>query len=107
MRDRGADAAPVHAGAARRGTLALKRDPGAGVDPLLAANRDLERDAAAAAVKATLPAFFPGGRQAAVRLAGPDEWDAYGAVDAGERAASPTRRSPAAFTNEFLPGEGV
>ena len=42
-----------------QGHAALRSDPAAGVEPLLKANPDLDRDLQLESVKATLPVFFP------------------------------------------------
>jgi putative hydroxymethylpyrimidine transport system substrate-binding protein len=92
--------------ALQSGALAVKADPAAGVDPLLAANRDLQRPLQLAAVKATTAAFFPAKPNQPYGWQDPDEWKAYGEwmQSNGLLTHPPTA---AAFTNEFLPGEGV
>ncbi len=90
-----------------RGHEALRRDPRAGIDPLLRANRDLDRGLQTAVVQATLPAFFPADRGRPFGYQDPAEWQAFGRflLSAGllERREDPVR----ALTNEFLPGEGL
>lgn len=91
-------------GALARGAASLRRNPSAGVDALVGANRDLDRKLQAAAVKATLPRFLPpAGRP-------------YGWLDARQWAAfgewmqahDLTKRGAAgSFTNRFLPGQGL
>ena len=57
--------------ATARGHEALQADPQVGVDALLEADPGLDRGLQEAAVKATLPVFFPDGPRAPVRLPGP------------------------------------
>ena len=89
-----------------RGHEALRDDPNAGVDPLLRANRDLDRGLQEASVRATLPVFFPTDEQQPFGYMDPQEWVAYGRWmaenDLLKRREDPRR----AQTNEFLPGEG-
>jgi putative hydroxymethylpyrimidine transport system substrate-binding protein len=89
-----------------QGHQALRRDPATGVDPLLKANRDLERRLQLASVKATLPAFFPADRRRPFGWQEPTEWAAY----TRWMFDSKLLKHPAvgrAFTNEFLPGQGL
>ena len=89
-----------------RGHEALRGDLDAGLDPLLAANRDLTRHLQLASLKATLPAFFPSGARPFGYM-DPTQWRSYATWmrDNGlvERAPDAGR----ALTNEFLPGEGL
>ena len=89
-----------------RGHEALREDARTGVDPLLAANKDLERDLQEAVVKATLPVFFPEDDERAFGYMEEGEWATYGRWmadnDLLKRREDPRR----ALTNEFVPGEG-
>ncbi len=89
-----------------RGHEALRQDVRAGVDPLLRANRDLERGLQEASVRATLPVFFPDDEDRAFGYMEEGEWIAYGRWmaenDLLKRREDPRR----ALTNEFVPGEG-
>ncbi|HEX2085444.1 MAG TPA: ABC transporter substrate-binding protein [Solirubrobacteraceae bacterium] len=89
-----------------RGHEALRKDPSAGIEPLLEANRDLERGLQEAVVRKTLPVFFPEDEDRAFGYMAPREWSAYGRwmAEAGllTRREDPLR----AMTNEFVPGEG-
>ncbi len=89
-----------------RGHEALREDVRAGVDPLLRANRDLERGLQEASVRATLPVFFPDDEDRAFGYMEEGEWVEYGrwmaANDLLKRREDPRR----ALTNEFVPGEG-
>jgi putative hydroxymethylpyrimidine transport system substrate-binding protein len=89
-----------------RGHQALRDDARAGVDPLLKANRDLERGLQEASVKATLPVFFPEDDDRAFGYMDEAEWVAY-ARWMGENELLTRREDPRrALTNEFVPGEG-
>ena len=89
-----------------RGHQALRDDPDAGVGPLLEAGKDLDADLQRAAVKATLPVFFPEDPKRPFGWMDSGEWRAYGRwmTENGllERGEDPAR----ALTTEFLPGEG-
>jgi putative hydroxymethylpyrimidine transport system substrate-binding protein len=89
-----------------QGHAALREDPDSGVDPLLAANKDLDRGLQRAAVKATLPVFFPEDEEQPFGWMDEQEWLAYGRWmfenDLLTRQEDPRR----ALTTEFLPGEG-
>ena len=90
--------------AVARGAAALQRDPASGTEALLEANRDLDPKLQAAVVKATLPYFrSPGNRPYGWHDR--REWTSFGEwmADAGltERGAA------GAFTNRFLPGQGL
>ena len=73
--------------ATARGHRLLEKDPDAGIDALMKASNGLDRGLQEAAVKATLPVFFPDDEDTAVRLAGPGRVGRLRALDAGERAA--------------------
>jgi putative hydroxymethylpyrimidine transport system substrate-binding protein len=90
--------------ALRRGEMALKRDPAAGVRALVNANRDLDPKLQSASVKATLPYFAPPagkpyGWQDPKRWADFARWmQDNGLIKSGAAGAS---------TNRFLPGAAV
>ena len=89
-----------------QGHAALRRDPASGVDPLLRANRDLDRGLQEASVRATLPVFFPEDEDQPFGWMEESEWVAYARwmFDNGliKQPEDPRR----ALTTEFLPGEG-
>jgi putative hydroxymethylpyrimidine transport system substrate-binding protein len=89
-----------------RGAAAVKADPAAGVDPLLKANKDLQRGLQLASVRRTLPVLFPADATRPFGWQDPREWAGYGRWLLQNRIV---KRLPAAgaMTNEFLPGEGV
>lgn len=88
------------------GLAAIKRDPNAGVNPLLAANTDLKRPLQLASVKATLPVFTPpaGKPYGYMDRA---QWNAYGQWMFDHELLSKPPNAAAAFTDEFLPGQGL
>ncbi len=90
-----------------QGMKALRRDPQAGIGPLLQANPDLDRRLQEASVKATMPAFFPSDTSKPFGYMVPAEWAAYALwMDRNGLLRAPVDPG-AASTNEFLPGEGV
>jgi putative hydroxymethylpyrimidine transport system substrate-binding protein len=89
------------------GMKALKRDPNAGIDPLMKANPDLDRRLQEASVKATMPVFFPADTSKPYGYMNPVEWAAYGDWMARNRLLAKPPDAARALTNEFLPGEGV
>lgn len=88
-----------------RAHKSLRENPGAGVTALLKANPELERGLQAAVVDATLPVFFPSDKEKPWGWQEPREWQAYSKwmLDNG-LITQPA--SPAALTNDLLPGEG-
>jgi putative hydroxymethylpyrimidine transport system substrate-binding protein len=92
--------------ALRQGTEAVRANPATGIDPLLKANKDLDRGLQLAAVKATLPVFFPEDPERPFGWQDPEEWRLYGAwLRENDIVKNPPTQ--AVLTNEFLPGEGV
>ena len=93
--------------ATARGHELLEDDPGKGVDALLEADPGLDRGLQEAAVKATLPVFFPEDEDRPFGFQDPEEWAAYERWmrDSGLLKQPVGERAP--LTNEFLPGEGL
>jgi putative hydroxymethylpyrimidine transport system substrate-binding protein len=89
-----------------QGMEAIRKDPAAGVDPLLAANKDLDRRLQTESVEATLDAFFPADSS---KPFGWMDGAAWGRYAAWMRSNGLLRNGDGrgAVTNEFLPGEGV
>jgi putative hydroxymethylpyrimidine transport system substrate-binding protein len=89
-----------------KGTADLAEDPAAGLDPLLEANPDLDRATQEAQLEATIPVLqAPEGKP--YGWMEPEEWEAFARwMQESEqlRSGAVVRR---AFTNEFLPGEGI
>jgi putative hydroxymethylpyrimidine transport system substrate-binding protein len=89
-----------------QGMNALRKDPSSGIDPLLRANRDLDRRLQEASVRATMPVFFPADRAKPFGSMAPAEWAAYGTWMARNRLLRNPPDAGSALTNEFLPGQG-
>jgi putative hydroxymethylpyrimidine transport system substrate-binding protein len=90
-----------------QGMKSLKANPQTGIDPLLRANRDLERPLQEASVKATMPVFFPADTSKPFGYMEPSEWGAYGQWMAQNKLLRAAPAPGAALTNEFLPGQGI
>jgi len=90
-----------------QGMKALKQDPATGIDPLLRANRDLDRKLQEASVKATMPVFFPADTSKPFGFMAPGEWAAYGDWMARNRLLRNPPDAARALTDEFLPGQGI
>jgi putative hydroxymethylpyrimidine transport system substrate-binding protein len=93
--------------ATARGHEALRKDPGVGVDALLDADPGLDRGLQEAAVKATLPVFFPEDDAHPFGYQDAGKWQDYidwmranDLIDADQTAEQ-------VLTNEFLAGEGL
>jgi putative hydroxymethylpyrimidine transport system substrate-binding protein len=92
--------------ATARGHKTLEKDPSAGVDALMEAAPDLDRGLQEAAVKATLPAYFPPkGKDLPWGWQDPASWDAYGRWMLQNGLLKRPPNAVRALTNEFLPGE--
>jgi putative hydroxymethylpyrimidine transport system substrate-binding protein len=89
-----------------QGMNALRKNPDSGIDPLMRANRDLDRRLQEASVKATMPVFFPAARAQPFGFMNPTEWAAYGDWMARNRLLRTPPDAARALTNEFLPGQG-
>jgi putative hydroxymethylpyrimidine transport system substrate-binding protein len=89
-----------------RGTKALAERPDAGLDPLIGANPDLDRPTAQAQLDATLPVLqAPDGKP--YGWMEPAEWTAFARWMQQEGQLKTGAVVERAFTNEFLPGEGI
>jgi putative hydroxymethylpyrimidine transport system substrate-binding protein len=89
-----------------RGTRQLARDPDTGVQALLEANPDLDPKLQRAVVEVTLPLFLPvDGRPFGWQA--PGEWQAFAAWMRENRLLTEIPDAGGAFTNEFLPGQGL
>jgi putative hydroxymethylpyrimidine transport system substrate-binding protein len=89
-----------------RGTRQLARNPDRGVQALLDANPDLDPKLQRAVVEVTLPLLRP----AAGRPFGwqaPGEWQAFAAWMRENRLLTEIPDAGGAFTNMFLPGQGL
>jgi len=84
----------------------VRNDPTVGVDALVKADKGLDRDLQEAAIKATLPVFFPKDDQPWGWME-PVDWANYERwMRANQLLKRPPSEAPP-LTNEFLPGEGL
>ncbi|HEX8102502.1 MAG TPA: ABC transporter substrate-binding protein [Solirubrobacteraceae bacterium] len=93
--------------ATARGHQRLREDPAAGIDALLAANSELDRKLQEAAVKATLPVFFPADASKPFGYQDTDEWRRYGEWMRSKGLVKRPPNANRALTNEFLAGQGL
>jgi putative hydroxymethylpyrimidine transport system substrate-binding protein len=89
-----------------QGYAAVRRNPQAGIKPLLAANPDLDPKLQLASVQATLPVFFPVGGKPFGWMA-PGEWARYGDWMFQNKLLKNAPNAARALTDEFLPGQGL
>ena len=85
----------------------VRDNPTVGVDALVAADKGLDRGLQEAAIKATLPVFFPADTSKPWGYQEPVDWANY---ERWMRANKLLTRAPSEappLTNEFLPGEGL
>ncbi|WP_445149107.1 ABC transporter substrate-binding protein [Baekduia sp. Peel2402] len=92
--------------AVSRGAKAVKADPAVGADALVKADSSLDRGLQLAAVKATLPVFFPEDTNFPFGYMNADEWKIYGQWMVDNKLVT-TLPTPTSLTNEFLPGRGI
>jgi putative hydroxymethylpyrimidine transport system substrate-binding protein len=90
-----------------RGHEALRKNIDTGVDALVKANPDLKASLQRAQVKATLPVFFPTAKDKPFGFQNPREWQRYTVWMAENKLVPDANVGQRAFTNEFLPGEGI
>ena len=90
-----------------RGHELLRKDVDTGVDALVEANPDLDRKLQRAQVSATLPVFFPADDERPFGFQDPRAWRRYAQWMAEKKLLPGTESAQRAFTNEFLPGEGI
>jgi putative hydroxymethylpyrimidine transport system substrate-binding protein len=94
--------------ATARGTRLVEQNPQKGVDALLEADRGLDPGLQAAAIKATLPVFFPEDEDRPFGWQDPTQWSAYEMwMRSHGLLKRPEQGERAPLTNEFLPGEGL
>jgi putative hydroxymethylpyrimidine transport system substrate-binding protein len=94
--------------ATARGTRLVEQSPQKGVDALLEADRGLDPGLQAAAIKATLPVFFPEDKDRPFGWQDPTQWSAYEMwMRSQGLLKQPEQGERAPLTNEFLPGEGL
>jgi putative hydroxymethylpyrimidine transport system substrate-binding protein len=90
-----------------RGHERVRKDPAVGVDALVKADRNLKPGLLRAQIKATLPAFFPKASSRPFGFQDPDQWRRYAKWMSDNKLLAGPARVNRAFTNEFLPGEGI
>jgi putative hydroxymethylpyrimidine transport system substrate-binding protein len=91
--------------ATSQGTRLLTRDPNAGLEPLLKADKSLDAAAQQASLKVTLPVFFPENKAKPWGWLEPVDWANY---ERWMRAQNLLKRPPSEappLTNEFLAAE--
>ncbi|MBJ7243628.1 MAG: ABC transporter substrate-binding protein, partial [Solirubrobacteraceae bacterium] len=93
-------------GALQRGTKAAKANPAAGIKALRAAAPKLSKRDAAATVAATLPILFPAARRP-FGWQEPSQWQTFADWMKRNELLATAVDSAQAYTNEFLPGEGL
>ncbi len=93
-------------GALARGTRDLQRDADSGVEALLRANRELDEELQRAVVAETLPVFAPP-RGKPYGFHDPKEWDEFTSFLRETGALEDFVAPGEAYTNEYLPGEGL
>ena len=93
-------------GALQRGTKAAKASPAAGIKALRAAAPKLSKRDAAATVAATLPVLFPAARKP-FGWQEPSQWQTFADWMKRNELLATAVDSAQAYTNEFLPGEGL
>jgi putative hydroxymethylpyrimidine transport system substrate-binding protein len=92
-------------GALSRGVRDLQRNPANGINALLKANADLDPRLQKASLKVTLPSFLaPPGKPYGWQ--DPAEWSAF-ATWMHQNGILKGSSAAGAFTNEFLPGQGL
>jgi putative hydroxymethylpyrimidine transport system substrate-binding protein len=90
-----------------RGHQRLRSDISAGVGQLVKANPDLDAKLQRAQVKATLPVFFPADKSHPFGYQDPRQWQRYSKWMSDNGLIPRPEIAQRAFTNEFLPGEGI
>ena len=90
-----------------RGHERLRKDVDIGVDALVKANPDLKASLQRAQVRATLPVFFPRDKTRPFGYQRELDWQRYTQWMAENNVIEDAAIGQRAFTNEFLPGEGI
>jgi putative hydroxymethylpyrimidine transport system substrate-binding protein len=90
-----------------RGHELVRKDADTGVDALVRANRDLDPSLQRAQIDATLPVFFPADQDRPFGFQEPGEWQRYAQWMTDNGLLTSPQTAQRAFTNEFLPGEGI
>jgi putative hydroxymethylpyrimidine transport system substrate-binding protein len=90
-----------------RGYESVRNNPSAGVANLVKANPSLDPKFQAAAVQATLPAFFPTNSSQPWGYQDPVQWNSYGQWMLSNHLISNPAAVADASTNEELAGQGL
>jgi putative hydroxymethylpyrimidine transport system substrate-binding protein len=90
-----------------RGHEQLRKNVDSGVDALVKANPDLKAGLQRAQVEATLPAFFPRDKTKPFGYQRGKDWQRYTQWLQEHKVIDDAAIGQRAFTNEFLPGEGI
>jgi putative hydroxymethylpyrimidine transport system substrate-binding protein len=90
-----------------RGHERVRKNVNTGVAALVTANPDLDPGLQRAQITATLPVFFPTGGSRPFGYQDPRAWQRYAQWMADNHLLAAPRIAQRAFTNEFLPGEGI
>jgi putative hydroxymethylpyrimidine transport system substrate-binding protein len=90
-----------------RGHQRLREHTGIGVESLVKADRNLKPDLLRAQIKATLPVFFPSAAKRPFGYQQPVQWRRYAQWMLDHNLLERRQNADRAFTNEFLPGEGI
>jgi putative hydroxymethylpyrimidine transport system substrate-binding protein len=104
--DRDKDKIRAFIGALSRGTRTLRSSPDRAVEGLLQANPDLDAKLQRAALKVTLPLFFPPDHKP-FGYQDPKAWDEFAGWMRDNHLLTKTPSAKGAFTNELLPGSGL
>jgi putative hydroxymethylpyrimidine transport system substrate-binding protein len=91
------------------GARAVRADPGAGADAVLAANPSLPRKLQLESITQTLPATLPTEAGKPYGWQSPQAWATFGSwmFSHGLLKHDPNTTGFPPFTNEFLPGQGI
>jgi putative hydroxymethylpyrimidine transport system substrate-binding protein len=104
--ERDGDKIRAFIGAVSRGTRALREDPEQAIDGLLEANPDLDPELQRAAVKVTLPLFFPPEGKP-FGWHDPAQWDEFSAWMKDNQLLENPPDPAASYDNDLLPGAGL
>jgi len=90
-----------------RGEAAVRANPSAAVDQLVAANRDLDRRLQLASIHHSIAAFYPADASRPFGYQDPRAWDAFGQWMLSHHLLTRPPIAASALTNEFLAGQGI
>jgi len=90
-----------------RGHQRVREHTGLGVNALVKADRNLKPDLLRAQIRATLPVFFPRSSKRPFGFQDPVQWRRYAKWMLDNGLIERRQNADRAFTNEFLPGEGI